>query len=87
MLWGSMMKTEAVRLFDAKTRLSELVEHVLHDGEGFLITRRGKPVARLVPVEQSSPVEDALSQLLAARNASAPGSDSMRSLIDDGRRL
>jgi prevent-host-death family protein len=34
--------------FDAKTRLSELLERV-GKGESFLITRHGHPVARLVP--------------------------------------
>lgn len=37
-----------VGLFDAKTRLSELVQEV-EAGESWTITRRGKPVARLLP--------------------------------------
>lgn len=36
--------------FDAKTRLAELLRQV-EEGEGFLITRRGKPVARLLPAQ------------------------------------
>ena len=34
--------------YDAKTRLSELLERVAN-GERFVITRHGKPVADLVP--------------------------------------
>jgi prevent-host-death family protein len=38
-----------VSLADAKARLSDLVERAMH-GEEVRITRRGKPVARIVPV-------------------------------------
>ncbi|MGN6848346.1 MAG: type II toxin-antitoxin system Phd/YefM family antitoxin [Sphingomicrobium sp.] len=40
-----------VNLADAKARLSELVD-LAEAGETVEITRRGKPVARLTPVEQ-----------------------------------
>ncbi|MEC9432638.1 MAG: type II toxin-antitoxin system prevent-host-death family antitoxin [Pseudomonadota bacterium] len=39
--------------FDAKTHLSELLA-AAERGESTLITRRGKPVARLVPVEDTA---------------------------------
>ena len=41
------MKT--IGAFDAKTRLSSLLERTAR-GESFLITKRGKPVASLSPV-------------------------------------
>jgi prevent-host-death family protein len=41
----------AVKLADAKARLSELVDRV-EAGETVEITRRGKPAARLVPTER-----------------------------------
>ncbi len=41
------MKT--IGLFDAKTRLSELCREVAETGEEFVITRRGREIARLVP--------------------------------------
>lgn len=43
-----------VGLFDAKNKLSELVDRA-ERGEETIITRRGKPVAKLVPVQ---PVRD-----------------------------
>jgi prevent-host-death family protein len=76
----------SVGLFDAKTRLSELVEQVASGGEDILITRRGKAVARLVPIDESSEVERSLALLLAARESSKAGSGSLRDLIDEGRR-
>ena len=74
-------------LFDAKTRLSELVEQVANGGDDILITRRGKAVARLVPIDESSEVERSLALLSAARESSKAGSGSLRELIDEGRRL
>ncbi len=41
----------AISLADAKARLSELLDRV-EAGESIEITRRGKPAARLVPVER-----------------------------------
>ena len=38
-----------IGLFDAKNRLSELVDKV-ERGEEIIITRRGRPVARLAPI-------------------------------------
>jgi prevent-host-death family protein len=40
----------AIGAFDAKTHLSSLLERV-EKGEHFTITRHGKPVAELVPVQ------------------------------------
>lgn len=39
---------EVFGVFDAKTRLSELVERA-SKGESFIITKHGHPVARLIP--------------------------------------
>ena len=45
---------DTVGIFDAKTRLSELCDTVDREGRAILITRRGRPVARLVPVDEVS---------------------------------
>ena len=41
---------ESVGVYEAKTHLPRLLERVLR-GESLTITRHGRPVARLVPVE------------------------------------
>lgn len=46
------MKTTTVA--DAKARLSELIGEVAHAGKSVVITKRGRPMAKLVPVD--SPV-------------------------------
>ncbi len=63
-----------IAIYDAKTRLSELLAEV-EQGEQVTITRRGLPVARLVPVvaakrgaaTQRQRVTAAMSKLHAAR--------------------
>lgn len=44
------MATEEIGAFEAKTRLSELLERVSR-GQTYRITRRGKPIAELRPIE------------------------------------
>lgn len=46
-----------VGVFEAKTNLSALVEEVEKGGQ-VVITRHGKPVARLVPTEPTLSAED-----------------------------
>jgi len=47
------MDVEDIGAFEAKTRLSELLEKVRR-GHVYRITRRGKPVAELRPVTEGS---------------------------------
>jgi prevent-host-death family protein len=44
----------AVSVADAKRGFSDLLGRVAYGGETILITRRGKPMARLVPVDDGS---------------------------------
>lgn len=74
--------------FEAKTRLSELLA-AAEAGETILITRRGLPVARLVP--PSSDRSSALGRLAALRSRlAARGTillpDEILSARDEGRR-
>lgn len=43
-----------INLYEAKTRLSELVE-AAHQGETITIAKSGRPLARLVPIEKRNP--------------------------------
>lgn len=45
------MKPKQIGVFEAKTRLSELLDHVTQ-GQVYLISKRGQPVAELRPVAQ-----------------------------------
>ena len=76
-----------VALFDAKNRLSELVARV-EAGEEFVITRRGKVVARLAAPsgEPAQRAHDAIAGLRASRTGDSLGRLKSRDLIADGRR-
>ncbi len=43
------LKKNSYNVGDAKTHLSEILEHVEETGEEIVLTRRGKRVARVVP--------------------------------------
>ncbi len=75
-----------VGAFEAKTHLSSLLNRVA-EGEEVLITRRGVPVARLVPAEEAdrSDVEEAIRELRALRKGVTLGDVSWKELRDEGR--
>ena len=78
-----------VGIFEAKNRLSELVDRAAR-GEEIVITRRGEQVARLMPPR--APDAPGQARALAARiRRSRAGQDlgggvSIRDMIEEGRR-
>ena len=46
---------ERLNVAEAKRRFSDLLGRVAYGGETILITRRGRPMARLVPVRREEP--------------------------------
>ena len=77
-----------VGVFEAKNRLTALLDEV-EDGGEVLITRRGKPIARLVPAEPGfdrAKARRAADGLRAASKGQTLGGVSVRDLIDEGRR-
>jgi prevent-host-death family protein len=77
--------------FAAKTHLGQLLERVAQ-GEKVLITRRGKPVAMLVPPEDGVQVDVAavVREMLACRDRCGPRLGkglTMRELREEGRRF
>jgi len=47
---------ESIGIYEAKSKLSQLVERA-ESGREVVITRRGKPVAKLVPVQAGQEVD------------------------------
>ena len=76
-----------VGAYEAKTRLSELLERVSR-GERIVITRHGVPVAVLQPVESERTEElpKVVEKLRQYRKGQRLGDDSLRSLLEEGRR-
>jgi prevent-host-death family protein len=88
----SSQATMSVGAYDAKTRLSELLDRV-ERGEQIIITRHGKPVARLVPEggHDKAAARAAVAQLFAlgeqlARRGVNLSDEEIRTLRDEGRR-
>lgn len=76
-----------VGAFEAKTHLSSLLERVSR-GEEVLITRHGRPVARLVPPEDADRkrIDAAIAGLKSARQRRILGTVDWKALRDEGRR-
>ncbi len=76
-----------VGAFDAKTHLSSLLEQVAA-GEEVVITRHGKPIARLIGAADidRARVEEAVEELRRLRKSTSLGGLSWKALRDEGRR-
>jgi prevent-host-death family protein len=78
-----------VTAFEAKTRFGELLERVSR-GERIVITRRGKPIAVLVPPDApDQKVDHIVREMLHDRDVHGPklgGRLTIRDLVQRGRR-
>lgn len=80
-------KQDEISAFEAKTRLSELLRET-ERGRSFVIRRRGKAVAQLIPPtkeEQAPDLTRVLESFRAIRKR-IPGRVKIRELIEEGRR-
>ena len=77
----------SVGSFEAKTNFSALLERA-ERGEQIVITRRGKPVARLVPIDGGSATRaaEAVERAHKLREATTLGGVSWKELRDEGRK-
>ena len=81
------MKT--VGVYEAKTHLPQLLDEV-SEGQSILITRHGKPVARLVPIERPKrSIDEIIAGFREIRERTLPDPDglSLKDLINEGRRF
>jgi prevent-host-death family protein len=75
-----------VGLFDAKQRLSELVDRASQKGERIGITRRGKLAAIIVPPEQQNDLQEIFDEIERIRKrARLPKNTRVKDLIEEGR--
>ena len=75
--------------FEAKTHFSRILEET-QQGTDFIITKRGKPVAKIIPFQQEPEMtrKEALDKLAEMRKLyrGKPGSFNIRKAIEDGRK-
>lgn len=76
-----------VGLFEAKQKLSELVERA-SEGEQIGITRRGKLAAVIVPARPELSMEEAFAQIdrIRSKVRPLPKGVTIKDLIEEGRR-
>jgi len=74
--------------FEAKTHLAALLDRVAK-GETIEITRRGRPVAKLVPAEANAPrdLKKLAQEIRDLRKGNRLRGLSIRRLINEGRRF
>ena len=73
--------------FEAKNRLSELLD-AAENGEEIMITKHGRPVAKLVPVEtfDRAKAREAAEWLIHTRKQRSLGGLSITDMIKEGRK-
>ncbi|RLD99371.1 MAG: type II toxin-antitoxin system prevent-host-death family antitoxin [Aquificota bacterium] len=76
---------DRIGAYEAKTRFSSLLEEVAK-GKKVLITKRGKPVAQLVPVE-SRDLDETIKEILDFRRKHSLKGLSLKEMIEEGRRF
>ena len=77
-----------VGAYEAKTRFGELLSEVEEQGVAITITRRGVPIARLVPVNDGRPQAsgDLYRAFLDFQRAHPFDGTTTKQLIEEGRR-
>lgn len=82
------MKTLTIGAFEAKNRLSELLV-MAEKGQRIIITRRGREVAMLCAPESDAgkmAQNDLVTALRALRSEVKAGSETIKDLIEEGRK-
>jgi prevent-host-death family protein len=74
-----------INLYAAKTHLSRLIDQV-NAGEEIVITRHGRPIARLVPAETAKPrkLGTLKGKIWMSEDFDAPLPDDMLELFENG---
>ena len=76
-----------VGAYDAKRKFSELLRNV-ETGQEYVITNRGRAVARLTPIraDRKRPVTDVISEILAFQPSVDCSHFDTKQLLEEGRR-
>ena len=78
---------KTVGAYEAKTHLASLLDEVAK-GREIVITRREKPIARLVPVVSSPSVKEVVARIRAFHGRiKLPKGETTKDLIEAGRRI
>jgi prevent-host-death family protein len=73
-----------VGAYEAKTHLAELLD-AAEKGETVIVTRRGKPIAKIAPYRSPSLAIESIAQEFARLRSTVKPGGSLRGLIEEGR--
>jgi prevent-host-death family protein len=76
---------KVVGVYEAKTNFTELIREV-QSGETVTVTKHGHPIARIAPIHEVQPVEEAIAQLKTLRESMRLDGLSVQALREEGRR-
>jgi len=83
------MLNQQIGAFEAKTHFSQIITEV-ERGADYVVTKRGKPVAKIIPFEQKKEMtwEEVIAGFREFRKKyrGKPGSFNIRAAIEEGRR-
>lgn len=74
-----------VEAHEAQTNFQHLLKR-LEQGERITLTRHGRPVAKLVPVEERRPPEDVVRELKEFRRGRELKNVGLCEMVEEGRR-
>lgn len=76
---------KVVGVYEAKTNFTELIREV-QSGETVTVTKHGHPIAKIAPINEVQPVEEAIAQLKTLRESMRLDGLSVQGLREEGRR-
>ncbi|MCL2441762.1 MAG: type II toxin-antitoxin system prevent-host-death family antitoxin [Treponema sp.] len=83
------MECQEIGAYEAKTHFSQVLDRVAK-GTEYIVSKRGKPVAKIIPIEQEKKMtrKEAINALIELRKQyrGVPGDFNIREAIEDGRR-
>ncbi len=74
---------EQIDAFEAKNRFLQLLDQVVR-GDEFIIARRGKPVAILMPLRPQRPPKEVIRDILNFQRRRSLGDLSLQDLLNGG---
>jgi prevent-host-death family protein len=80
-------KSKTVGAYEAKTNMASLLREVA-TGSEIIITKRERPIAKIVPIQSGWPDKDFFKRLRAFRERHVlPKGETTRDLVQAGRRI
>ena len=83
------MLNQQIGAFEAKTHFSQILARV-ENGSDFIVTKRGKPVAKIIPIQEEVQMtyEEALEEFKRLRKnyKGVPGDFNIKEAIEWGRK-